>query len=126
VHDRVGNLLALDATTGVVIWTFPVGYVANASPNVSDNGYIVAGGTQTDPVNNNFIGVIRDFGGGADWVFKDYTHRAASAAAFGRNDRLAVMARDVVTDALALLIIDPNVGIVSTTPWLDGPDPPPV
>jgi outer membrane protein assembly factor BamB len=123
VHDRSGNLHALDAANGALIWTFPIGYVANALPNTSDNRYIIPGGTQTDPVNTNLIGVIKDFGEHANWVFKAYTYRPVSAAAFGRNARLVIMGRDAVTDALSSLVTGSNVVIVSATPWVDGLDP---
>jgi hypothetical protein len=108
---------------GQTIWTFDIGFTPNASPNVSDNGFIVPGGTQTDPDSLNFVGVIQDLGDQATYVLQDFDYRANSAAAFGADDRFVVFARDTVDEAMFLLVVDPLVGIVSTAPWIDGPDP---
>ena len=124
VHDQESGLYAIDAITGQTIWYFDLGYRANASPNVNDNGYIIPGGSQTDPVNYSSIRIIKDRGEHADWVFEDTNYRPVSAAAAGLDDRWVIFGRDILDETkLYLLVVHPVEGVISTTPWIDGPDP---
>ena len=124
VHDQDTGLYAIDAVTGQTIWYFNLGYRANASPNVTDTGYIIPGGTQTDPELYNSIRMIKDMGDHAQWVFEDTNFRPASAAAAGLDDRWVIFGRDVLDETkLYLLVVHPVDGIISTAPWIEGPDP---
>ena len=124
VHDQDTGMYAIDAITGQTIWYFNLGYRANASPNVNDNGYIIPGGTQTDPQAYNSIRIIKDMGDHAEWIFEDTNFRPVSAAAAGLDDRWVIFGRDVLDDSkLYLLVVHPVDGIISTTQWVDGPNP---
>lgn len=118
VHDRAGNLIALDADNGDVVWTFAIGFIANASPNVNDNGFIVPGGSQTDPEGYNYVGLIKDYGDYADFAFRTTAWTPASAAVAGADDTWAIYAHPPGDDDdLHLLIYHPERGIISATPW---------
>lgn len=110
-----GKLQALDASTGAVIWSFSLGITTQATPVVSEFGYIVAGMRQSDDANANYVGIIKDHGSSADWAFKTTDFAAASLAAVGRGNRFALIANRASDKAPMLLVINPKFGVTSQT-----------
>jgi hypothetical protein len=123
VHDGAGNLRAIRASDGSVAWTFPVGFVSDQPPVAAAGGYLMPGGTVDQDPNHNFVGLIRDRGASATWLFQDTNWEPRSFGAAGRNERFVLAARDKATGEDALLVLKPE-GVHSATPWGPGLTPP--
>lgn len=115
VVDREGHLITYDSSTGKEIWRIHYGFVSNASPVVSDGGYIMPAPTREEP-DSHFV-IIKDEGESGRIVYasRHYTPYANAAAA--RFDRFATFGRNRLTGQLELLILDPRTGTMSRSPW---------
>jgi len=119
VQDESNSLLALDAASGAILWSFDLGFSSSEPPVVSDNGYIMPGGNAADSPGYNFIGLVQDLGGSAQWAFaQDFDYEPISPAAVGLEDRFVVAGRHT-TGALQLLVVN-SQRVLSASPWGNG------
>ena len=83
VADQAQNLLALDAATGAILWTFPLGFSPLGSLSVSPGGRIVP----TGGIDGGAVMAIQDDGPSARilWEIPGITSRSITAQA--SNDR---------------------------------------
>jgi len=116
LQDGGGNLLAYNTSTGQRIWSFPLGFVSDQPPVVTDAGFLMPGGMVDQDSHHNFIGVVQDQGTTAAWVLQNSAYSPKSYAASGAANRFVVTAKATASGALKLLVVDP-AGIVSVTPW---------
>jgi hypothetical protein len=93
----------------------PLGFKSDQAPSVSDDGYIMPGGTNDKDPRANFISILQDFGVGARWILKDSKYVPASSSAAGSPHRFALIGRDPVNRQLSVIVAAPG-GIVSATP----------
>ena len=127
VQSQHGRLYALDTTTGALIWSFDLGARRRlersdelvdsvaGTPVVNEFGYILPGATKTDSPTVNSLGILKDNGTSATWAFQTKHFSAESLGASGRGNRFALMARRASDNALVLLVVDPNFGVISHT-----------
>jgi hypothetical protein len=119
VHDGAGDLQAIRTSDASRAWTFPLGFVSDQPPAASPGGYLLPGGTFDQDARHDFVGLIRDRGASAEWLFKDTNYAPRSFGAAGDRNRFVLAARDKAADALVLLVLGPD-GVVSSTPWGTG------
>ena len=115
VQSQHGRLYALDTATGALIWSFDLGISVAGTPVVNEFGYILPGGTKTDSPTVNSLGILKDNGTSATWAFQTTQFSAELLGASGRGNRFALMARRASDNALVLLVVDPNFGVISHT-----------
>ena len=116
VSDNANHLVALRGSDGSLLWSLDVGYAPRSSVIVNDDGYLMPGGTAQDP--NYRIMLIHDTGAAAEIVYENADYTPVSNPVAGLDDRFAVLAKNEITGALELLVLDPS-GIVSASPWGD-------
>ncbi len=98
VTDRNEGLVALDAASGTVVWTHPLGYNAGGSPSVSAGGVIVPAGGR-HPAH---LVAVRDAGDHAVtlWEQRDVAHRGLAVQPEG-----GVVYASLVIDAVVHLAV---------------------
>ncbi|MGB3484083.1 MAG: PQQ-binding-like beta-propeller repeat protein [Mycobacterium sp.] len=106
VNGRDRQLWALDATTGTVKWSKPLGFLAQTPPTVSPDGLIIAGGGP-----DTALLAIRDTGEAGEEVWRDDAVEPLTT-----SSRAGGVAYTVVRDGTgeqggqALLVFDPADG----------------
>ena len=65
VNDNVDSVHALDAGSGAIVWTFPIGFASGGSPSLSPAGYFMPAGGGASP-----LLALRDDGGAAALVWR--------------------------------------------------------
>jgi len=118
VQDGEGYMVALDASTGQVVWRFGAGAASIHPPVVTRNGFIMPGGTEADGV--GAVGIVRDQGASAAWAFHSSEYAPVSPAAAGSGDRFVLAARRS-GGALSLIVVQPQQGVIGASPIAGAP-----
>lgn len=102
-NDQVGNLLAIDAETGVTAWAFPLGFSPVGSPSVTSTGRIVptAGG-------GAWPMALTDAGDRAEllWERRDLIHLGVPAQTTDEGPLYVVVANPDGPGAVQLAVLD--------------------
>lgn len=99
VTDNVDALHALDADSGEVAWSYPIGYASGGSPSLSPGGLIIpAGGTEAP------LQAIRDAGDRPElaWARDDLHNRGIAAQTAGDRAYATVSAGGTTCDLVEL------------------------
>lgn len=83
VQDGSGKLVAIDAVTGALCWSFTLGFVSDQPPVVNAAGYVMPGGSLDQDANYSFVGLVRDDGASAAWAVQDSAYAPKSFSAAG-------------------------------------------
>lgn len=80
VTDNAGSLHALDAATGAILWSVPIGYAAGGNPSLSPDGIVMPAGGGNAP-----LLAIQDHGDWAEqlWTQASLQNRGISTQAGG-------------------------------------------
>jgi outer membrane protein assembly factor BamB len=107
VNDQAGHLLALDANTGAVLWTYDLGFSPLGSPSSSSAGLIIPTGGIGEP----FLMAIQDAGDHGEllWVRDDLEARGI-AAQRGADRAYAVVNTTARLRGVRLHVIDTRTG----------------
>jgi len=107
VNDQADHLLALDATTGGIIWTFDLGFSSLGSPSCSSTGLIFPSGAFGAP-----LVAVQDAGDHAElvWSRVDVETRGITVQRGGDRAYAAVVDAGRIF-GLRLLVIDSRTGI---------------
>ncbi|MEL7451528.1 MAG: hypothetical protein AAFN78_20125 [Pseudomonadota bacterium] len=107
-QDGVGNLVAIDTSTGMRRWTFALGFFSKRPPVVSDNGFIMPGGMNSEIPAYNFVGIVQDNGTSASWAYQDFLFTPQSSAAVDPNNRFVLGVFNSQTGDPFLMTVDPT------------------
>ncbi|MEM9055982.1 MAG: PQQ-binding-like beta-propeller repeat protein [Pseudomonadota bacterium] len=119
VQDGAGNLVAIDTATGARRWTFSLGFFSKRPPVVSDNGYIMPGGMNSEVPAYNFVGIVQDLGTSAVWAYQDFLFTPQSSSAVDGSDRFVIGVVNASTLEPFLMSVSPS-GIDGLTPFGQG------
>lgn len=104
VNDNVDSVHALDADTGEVLWSLPIGYASGGSPSTSPDGLVMPAGGNQSP-----LLAIRDAGDAGElaWRQDDMMNRGIPTQAAGDRAYATVDAGQRRND---LVVLDTTTG----------------
>jgi outer membrane protein assembly factor BamB len=104
VTDNVDSLHALDADTGAIVWSYPIGFASGGSASLSPEGLIMPAGGGQSPVL-----AVRDAGpaGELAWRRDDLLNRGIATQAAGGRAYVTVAAEAFEND---FVVIDTATG----------------